>query len=239
MKPIRIFRHIRCEGPGYFATFLENYNIPYQFVCIDAGETPPTQIDDVSGLVFMGGPMSANDDLPWIHQELGLIQQAVANNLPVLGHCLGGQFISKALGGEISANPVKEIGWLPVQKITNSHADDWLDGLTKENTLFHWHGETFSIPEGATPILKSQHCAHQGFVIGNTLALQCHVEITADMVREWANLYQDELTSPTETVQSLEDMASNLDKRIEGLQRVADVLYRHWLKPILQPGKIS
>lgn len=234
MKPIRIFRHISCEGPGYFASFLKNYNIPYQLVCIDAGETPPTQIDDISGLVFMGGPMSANDDLPWIHQELELIQRAVANNLPVLGHCLGGQFISKALGGIISANPVKEIGWLPVQKLANPQADDWLDGLIKENTLFHWHGETFSIPEGATPILKSQHCAHQGFVIGNTLALQCHVEITADMVREWATLYQDELSSPTETVQSLEDMVSNLDKRIEDLQNVADVLYRRWLRPILQ-----
>jgi GMP synthase-like glutamine amidotransferase len=234
MKPIRIFRHIRCEGPGYFATFLENYNIPYELVCIDAGETPPAQIDDVSGLVFMGGPMSANDNLPWIAQELELIQQATANNLPVLGHCLGGQFISKALGGKISANPVKEIGWLPVQKIANPHADDWLNGLNEKNTLFHWHGETFSIPEGATPILKSQHCAHQGFVIGNTLALQCHIEMTADMVREWANLYQDELTTPAETVQSLEGIVSNLDKRIEELQSVANALYRHWVRPILQ-----
>ncbi len=233
MKPIRIFRHISCEGPGYFATFLENYNIPYELVCIDAGEAPPAQIDDVSGLVFMGGPMSANDNLPWIHQELALIRQAASNNLPMLGHCLGGQLISKALNGTISTNPVKEIGWLPVQKIANPQADDWLNGLSEENTLFHWHGETFSIPNGGTPILKSKHCTHQGFIMGNTLALQCHVEITADMVREWADLYQGELAHPTDTIQSREDMVLNLDKKIEDLQKVADALYWRWLRSIL------
>jgi len=169
MKPIRIFRHIACEGPGYFGHFLQNYNIPFELVCIDTGESPPPQIDDVSALVFMGGPMSVNDDIEWIQQELTLIQQAVAADLPVLGHCLGGQLISKALGGSISANPVKEIGWLPVQKIPGAVADDWLAEFTDNSCLFHWHGETFSIPDTATAILRSEHCAHQGFALAQRL----------------------------------------------------------------------
>ena len=176
--------------------------------------------------------MSVNDEMPWIKQELDLIKDAVDADLPVLGHCLGGQLISKALGSTISANPVKEIGWLPVQKIKNEQAEDWLSGLPGETTMFHWHGETFSIPNGATAILKSQHCAHQGFVIGNTLGLQCHVEMTIPMVNEWATLYKDELAQPSGTIQSYEDMISGLENKVENLQNAADALYQRWLKPV-------
>jgi len=232
MKPIRIFRHIECEGPGYFAEVLNHYTIPYELVCIDKGEIPPPQIDDISGLVFMGGSMSVNDDLPWIEQELILIRKAVDYNLPVLGHCLGGQLISKALKGRISANPVKEIGWLPVKKIAGVLTDEWLGGITDETTMFHWHGETFSIPDGATAILKSQHCDHQGFVIGNTLALQCHIEMTSPMVREWASLYKNELAQPGDTIQSNEEMTFDLDEKVKNLQKAANILYERWLKPI-------
>ncbi len=233
MKPIRIFVHIACEGPGYFATLLENYNIPFEQVRIDAGERPPTQIDDVSALVFMGGPMSVNDDIEWIPQELALIQKAVDANLPVLGHCLGGQLISKALDGEITANPVKEIGWFPVQSIPGPQADHWLQDFADDSMLFHWHGETFSIPEGATAILRSEQCAHQGFVIGNTLALQCHIEMTGTMVREWTALYKDELTDPATSVQSQKEITGNLEERIKQLHNAADSLYRRWLQPLI------
>lgn len=233
MKPVRIFRHITCEGPGYFAEVLDHYSIPYELIRIDKGENLPSDISGISGLVFMGGPMSVNDDLPWIQQELEIIRNAVASDIPVLGHCLGGQLISKALGGSITANPVKEIGWLPVQKINNNQSDDWLKDFKNNTSLFHWHGETFSIPEGATAILKSQHCEHQGFVIGNTLALQCHVEMTAPMVSEWAQLYKDELSSPSDTVQSPEDMVADLEIKIEALQETANSLYQRWLLPFL------
>lgn len=232
MKPIRIFRHIACEGPGYFATFLENYNIPFELVCIDAGESPPPQIDDVSALVFMGGSMSVNDNLDWVSQELTLIKKAIAADLPVLGHCLGGQLISKALGGSIGTNPIKEMGWLPIQKINNKPAEDWLENIDDNCLAFHWHGETFSIPAAATPILKSHHCKHQGFVIGNTLALQCHVEMTSEMVREWSHLYKKELAEPSDTIQAPEIMVTDLDNKIRQLQHTADALYRRWLRPI-------
>jgi GMP synthase-like glutamine amidotransferase len=233
MKHVLIFRHITCEGPGYFAEVLEHYNISFKLIRIDQDETPPSRIDDASALVFMGGPMSVNDNLPWINQELELIRQAVDVDLPVLGHCLGGQLIAKALGGTISANPVKEIGWLPVQKIHSELSDDWLQDISDKTTLFHWHGETFSIPDGATAILKSQHCAHQGFVIGNTLALQCHVEMTVPMVSEWATLYEDELANPSETIQNREEMISGLDEKVANLQETANAIYRRWLKPLL------
>lgn len=233
MKPIRIFRHITCEGPGYFADTLDRYGLPYELIAIDQGDTVPTRVDDVSALVFMGGSMSVNDDLPWIQRELEAIRNAVAIDMPVLGHCLGGQLISKALGGKVTANPVKEIGWLPVQKLANPAANDWLEGIADDSVLFHWHGETFTIPEGATPIMKSAHCANQAFALGNTLGLQCHVEMTEEMVREWARVGLHELAHTSATVQSLETMTSDITHKISQLQQVADRLYRRWLRPLL------
>jgi len=234
MKPLYIFRHIDCEGPGYLAAVLARHNLPWQLIAIDAGDAVPDSIGHCAGLVFMGGSMSVNDPLPWIGRELDLIRQAQAVDMPVLGHCLGGQLVSKALGGEITRNPVKEIGWHPVRRCADATAQRWLHGLPDAATLFHWHGETFSIPAGAECILASEHCAHQAFAIGNTLALQCHVEMLAPMVGEWAQRYRHELESPGPAVQSTAQMTHDLDARIRGAQQVADMLYERWLQPLLE-----
>jgi len=233
MRPLTVFRHISCEGPGYLAEVLERQAIPYRLIKIDANEPVPDSIEDSAGLVFMGGPMSVNDPLPWIEPELALIRMAQDRGLPVLGHCLGGQLIARALGGTISANPVTEIGWHPVRSASTAAADDWLRGIPAEPTLFHWHGETFSIPEGAELILENDNCVHQAFALGNTLALQCHVEMTAPMVSEWAALYKDELQAVTATVQSEEQMTTQLAEKVSAAQQVADRLYQRWLAPIL------
>jgi len=233
MKPLYIFRHIEYEGPGFLGEVLSRLAIPGQLIAIDRNDAIPATVDGSSGLVFMGGPMSVNDPLPWIGQELDLIRQAHARGLPVLGHCLGGQLICKALGGTVSANPVREIGWHPVRKLSNDAAHSWLDGLPASMELFHWHGETFSVPEGAELLLESDFCARQAFAAGNTLALQCHVEMTAPMVREWASLYRRELDDPSPAVQSGMAMTENLEQRITTLQGIAERLYRRWLKPLL------
>jgi GMP synthase-like glutamine amidotransferase len=233
MKPLYIFRHIECEGPGFLGEVLSRFAIPGQLIAIDRNDAIPATVDGCSGLVFMGGPMSVNDPLPWIGQELDLIRQAHARGLPVLGHCLGGQLICKALGGTVSANPVREIGWHPVRKLSNDAAQSWLDGLPANMELFHWHGETFSVPEGAEILLESDFCARQAFASGNTLALQCHVEMTAPMVREWASLYRRELDDPSPAVQSGIAMTEHLEQRITALQGIAERLYRRWLKPLL------
>ena len=233
MRPLTIFRHIACEGPGYLAEILERHAVPWRLVRVDEGESIPDTLDDCSGLVFMGGPMSVNDSAPWIEQELALIRLAQAAGMPVLGHCLGGQLISKALGGAVGANPVKEIGWHSVRKSKTSVAARWLTGLPDEIMLFHWHGETFSIPEGAEVILENDHCAHQAFALGNTLALQCHIEMMEPMVSEWAALYEHELQQTGNSVQSAAQMTTDLPAKISAAQQVADHVYLHWLSPLL------
>jgi len=182
MKPVRIFRHIACEGPGYLGSLLDAQHIPYEIIAIDANEAIPGQLDDISGLVFMGGSMSVNDSFPWIEQELQLIRAARKLDLPMLGICLGSQLIAKALGGTVSKGNGMELGWAPVQKCHPVQQDGWFDELEDSFRVFHWHGEKFSLPEGTTLLLSSDCYPHQAFAIGNTLALQFHLEMTADMV---------------------------------------------------------
>jgi GMP synthase-like glutamine amidotransferase len=182
----------------------------------------------------MGGPMSVNDNLPWIEKELHLIRAAVQINMPVLGHCLGGQLIGKALGGEVVSNGVKEIGWLPVEKIDNPQSRHWLASLPQCFEAFHWHGETFSIPRGATNVLSSEHCRHQAFAIDNTLAMQCHIEMTETMVQQWTAHNRQELVEGVETIQSAQAMEYQLTQRIAQLQMIAEPVYERWLQPVMR-----
>jgi GMP synthase-like glutamine amidotransferase len=137
------------------------------------------------------------------------------------------------LDGQVTANEVKEIGWLEVNKTQNSAAEDWLAGLPEKFLAFHWHGETFSIPRGANNILRSDHCAHQAFVMDNILAMQCHIEMQTEMIGQWAELYAHELTAPHQTVQSAGEMCRELDQRVQALQSIATPIYERWLRPLL------
>jgi len=231
-KEILIFRHFPTEGPGYFARFLDRQGIPHRTLKIDEGEPVPESIADIPGLVLMGGPMSVNDSLPWIPKVLRLIRAAVAADIPVLGHCLGGQLISKALGGTVGRNPVKEIGWGEVLIADNPVARRWFGPGIERFESFHWHGETFSIPPGATHILRSRYCRNQAFVIGKSLGLQCHIEMTPELVRAWARHGAAEIARalPAAAVQRPAQMLISLPERAARLNRIADVLYTRWVQ---------
>ena len=227
MNPIAIFRHVSTEGPGYLARFLDAHHIPWQLICIDAGEVVPASCAAYSGLVFMGGPMSVNDDLPWIAQELELIRDAVSRDVPVLGHCLGGQLMSRALGGAVGRNPVKEIGWGEVTVADNETARSWF-GDAASFDAFHWHGETFSLPQGAVHLLSSAHCLNQAWALGRHLALQCHVEMTDELIASWCVAGADELAA-SHTVQTADAMQRQAEMKLPQLHRVAERLYARWL----------
>jgi GMP synthase-like glutamine amidotransferase len=231
MRPVAIFRHSPTEGPGYLATFLDRHRVPWRLVAVDQGEPVPTELPEFSGLVFMGGPMSVNDALPWIPPELDLIRRAVAADVPVLGHCLGGQLMSKALGGAVDRNPVKEIGWGEVRVLDNATARDWVGPELNSFVSFHWHGESFTIPEGATRIMESAWCPNQAFVLGRHLAMQCHVEMTEELVRSWCRFGAREIAaSRGPSVQSAQAMRRNMETRIAALHGMAERLYKRWIE---------
>jgi GMP synthase-like glutamine amidotransferase len=234
MKPVAIFRHSNTEGPGYFATFLDARRIPWTLVKVDAGERVPVDPRDFSGLAFMGGPMSVNDDLPWIPKVLGLVNKAVDAGIPVLGHCLGGQLIAKALGGKVTRNAVKEIGWGAVTVEDNNQAREWF-GATREFSGFHWHGETFTIPPKAVRIAASPHCENQAFALGKHLGMQCHVEMTPELVRAWCEDWEKEGVGKLgPSVQTPRQMVERLDERVRSLNDIAARVYERWIEGLKQ-----
>ncbi len=247
MRPVAIFRHFPSEGPGYFATFLDALRIPWTLIAIDRNEpvpllsargkpadrdgTFPTPFP-YSGLCFMGGPMSVNDPLPWIDDACALIRQAVAAGVPVIGHCLGSQLLAKALGGKVGPNPVKEIGWGDIQAIPGDASSRWLGDIAAA-PVFHWHGETFTLPAGAERLAQSAACANQMFALGPHLGMQCHVEMTPEMIAEWCSAWPAEvagLPALPDSVQTPAQMQADTPRQLPAMRALADRLYGEWIK---------
>jgi GMP synthase-like glutamine amidotransferase len=232
VKPVAVFRCSQTEGPGHFATFLDAHRVPWTLVALDAGGAVPASSAPYAGLAFMGGPMSANDELAWIGPALALMRDAVGRGVPVIGHCLGGQMLARALGGRVTPNPVKEIGWGSVRVEDNATAREWFGPELDEFMAFQWHGETFSIPPGAQRILTGEHCPNQAYVADDRhLGMQCHVEMTPGMIAAWiesgAGEIEEARASPA--VQPAGRIAAESAARLPDLGAVAERLYGRWL----------
>lgn len=231
MNPVAIFRHSPTENPGYFAIFLEARRIPWRLIPLDAGAIVPASADAYSGLCFMGGAMSVNDDLPWIPPACALIRDAVDKNIPVLGHCLGGQLMSKALGGVVNKNPAQEIGWHTIDGGTNAASRHWLGGYAgKALEVFQWHGETFSLPEGATLIAGNAACPRQMFALGQHFAMQCHTEMLPEIISAWCEHWDKEADASQPTVQTPATIAEQQPTRLPLMRKIADQIYGVWVK---------
>lgn len=176
--------------------------------------------------------MSVNDPLPWIPAILALIRQAVGCDIPIIGHCLGGQLLAKALGGEVTRNPVAEIGWQPVSINQDApQLGEWLDAPA-DFPAFHWHRETFSLPPGSTRLMSSPHCANQAFCVGPHLGMQCHVEMTPLLIQSWNQEWAKEACpSPEEPAiqKSLEQLAE-IPGKLPVMRDMARQLYEHWIR---------
>jgi len=236
MNPVAIFRHSITEGPGYFATVLERHQVPWRLIKTDEGEMVPADCTGYSGLAFMGGPMSVNDDLPWIAPVLALIRDAVLADVPVIGHCLGGQLMARALGGVVTRNPVKEIGWGTVAVLPLAESRGWFGDCTSFES-FHWHGETFTIPPGAVRLAASEYCLNQMFALGKHLGMQCHIEMTPALIADWCKDWDNEVRSlaqRTASVQSPNDMLADVEQKTARLHAMADQLYAVWMRGLLR-----
>lgn len=227
MQPVAIFRFSPTEGPGYLAQWIDARGLPRRLIALDEGEAVPSDARAFSGIAMMGGSMSANDDLPWNAPLLGLLRGALAADVPILGHCLGGQLLAKALGATVTRAAEPEIGWGEVNVLAAAGAA-WF-GRRDSFTTFQWHYEVFALPAGATRILTNAHNPNQAFSLGKHLGLQGHVEMTRPMVEAWCRSGAAELPSrSTASTQGRDDICSELERRLAALSRVADDVYAHW-----------
>lgn len=231
MKPVLVLEHQAPENVAYLGTWLKGNNIPFTIYNADREKEFPQSIEPYSALAVMGGAMSANDPLLTNRQAEILILQAMYRDIPVIGHCLGGQLMAKALGGTITKSPKPEIGWNHIQYANNESSVEWF-GNDPTDKVIHWHYESFSIPTGATLLASSEACPNQAFSIGKHLAMQFHIEIDEPKINNWVNDEDEQwevakqYNSVQDKFQILNEIPSNLKKH----QSTANSIYSNWLK---------
>jgi GMP synthase-like glutamine amidotransferase len=239
MKPVLILQHQLPENAAYLTTWLVQHGVEYQVVNAGAGEQFPDSIDAYAALAVMGGGMSANDDLASNRQAEQLIVQAMNQDIPVIGHCLGGQLMSRALGAKVTVAAIPEIGWQPIKYADHDLARQWF-GSEPTDTVIHWHYDTFSIPLGATLLASSPNCANQAWGIGPHLAMQFHIEINEPKIDSWVAEDDDKWMAARalfESAQSRQTILTRTADHIVQHQRTADNIYTHWLSTTAWAGK--
>jgi|SRR5581483_1262362 len=195
MSHVTCFQHIDCEGPGSLAEVFKSHRIEMEILKPFKGDAVPDRIGD--GLVVLGGPMGVYEEkkFPWMTAELKAIRKCLDASLPVLGICLGSQMLAHAAGGQVFRGAQPEVGWFPIQLTPDGQFDPLLLEVPKTFEAFHWHGDTFTLPSGAVRLAGNEYYPNQIFKTGrNAYGFQCHLEVTGEMVKNWAALYAKELT---------------------------------------------
>ncbi len=181
---IHYFQHVPFEGLGTIQKWIESHGHLLSVTQFFHDDTLP-KIDKIDWLIMMGGPMGVYDEniFPWLAKEKEFISEAIRQNKKVLGICLGAQLIASALGVKVYPNAQKEIGWFPVRVTPDGKSSNLFKNIPQQFTAFHWHGDTFDLPEGAHWLAESEACKHQAFSFDkHVLGLQFHLEVERNNV---------------------------------------------------------
>lgn len=232
MKPILILQNLSTDGPGYLARWLQQRGVPFDLRNNERGDALPSDMAGHAGLALLGGEMSVNDPLPSLRQAERLILDAMDRGRPVIGHCLGGQLMAKALGRRVGPSPAPEIGWQPIDFEPVAEAQAWF-GPLRSAIVFQWHYESFELPPGATWLARSAACPNQAFSIGPHLGMQFHIEVDADKVAVWAAessaTWDDVQRRHPASVQGAQALREGLTRELPAHQALADQVYGRWL----------
>ena len=219
------FQHVPFEGLGSIGPWLKAAGYEVTKTRFFESAALP-DINEIDLLVVMGGPMSVNDEnaFSWLVPEKGFIHDFIKKGKPVLGICLGAQLVANAMGAAVYRNTLKEIGWIPIQGVSTTGSSNFSFPSSLE--VFHWHGETFDLPAGATLLARSEGCENQAFQIGRSvIGLQFHLETTPESIQEIVSNCRDELI-PSQFVQTADQILSAKSEKFESINLIMnDVLY--------------
>ena len=188
MSDVLVVQNTRIESSGYLGELLSSDG--FDITSINAKhETIPNK--KFSLVVILGAPESANDDFPYLIEEQKLIKNSVNDHIPVLGICLGSQLIAKTFGAKVYTGSTKEIGFY--HDLMFSNDSKLFGGFKNPFTVFHWHGDTFDLPTGATRLALSENYPNQAFQYTSAIGLQFHLEVNEQMVNLWLDKTEEKL----------------------------------------------
>ena len=180
-------QHVPFENPGSILTWAKKQGYVLTNTQLYKNDSFPKQ-QDFDWLVIMGGPMNIYDEenYPWLAEEKAFIQEAITSGKVIIGLCLGGQLLAEVIGGKVTQNPVKEIGWFPIHLSEEARSSPLFSFFPAEPMVFQWHGDTFStLPEGAICLAESKACQHQAFVYRKRVfGFQYHLENTLSIIKD-------------------------------------------------------
>ena len=210
-----VLRHEPFEHLGLIGKYLQSQGVVATYH--DLNDPIPSM--DYTAIIVLGGPMSANDPIPGLADELRVIERALQRGTPLLGICLGSQLIAKALGARVYRNDTLEIGWAPVHLT----GDSIFRGIDSPATFFHWHGETFDLPNGAERLAWSERTRNQAFRFGSKVyGLQFHPEVDAAMIEDWSR-------QPV-NCGDVATLPEPIDARAHDQEKYSDLLVKNWLE---------
>lgn len=230
---VLVLQHTLEDGPGYLGHWLDAQGLRWHAPCAEAGHAYPESVRGYRALAVLGGAWSANDDRPSLRHAEHLIREADALGIPVIGHCLGGQLLARALGGQVKTLPEPEIGWLPIAVSADEEAQAWL-GPPGGAMVYQWHYDSFVVlPPGARALATSMVCAHQAFALRQHLGMQFHIEITPAKIDDWlahpGTGYAPALARCPHSVQSDVAMRAATANHLAGSEAMARRIYARWL----------
>jgi GMP synthase (glutamine-hydrolysing) len=235
---VLVLQHIACEPPGVFEDVLRERAVELHRVELDEGEQLPDW-RAFDAIVAMGGPMSVNDDaeLPWLAEEKRTIGEAVREGTPYWGVCLGVQLLAASLGARVYPGPEPEVGLLPVDLTDQGRADPVFGSVPRDLVTLQWHGDTFDLPTGAVRLASSPAYANQAFRFERAYGVQFHLEVSAEMAREWADV--------PEYVASLERtlgadgapaFLAAIEQNADAMRSQGRTLFERWLDRVALAG---
>jgi GMP synthase-like glutamine amidotransferase len=221
---VLVLQHDPDDGPGYLGDALRRRDARLTIIRLDKGEAI-TYLSAYDMLLVMGGTMNVyqEEKYPWLAEETLTIQEAVEADKPVLGVCLGGQLLAKALGAPVRIGAAREVGLIPVTLTPQGKADPLFEGLEQVEAV-EWHDDTFDIPSEAAALACSEGCANQAFRFRQrAYGLQFHPEVSPEMLTEWIKAEGDPAVDRSSFQRALET-------NVETLQRQADRLIANFIR---------
>ena len=235
---VLVLQHIACEPPGVYEDVLRERGATLHRVEVDAGEELPDW-RELSAIVAMGGPMSANDDadLPWLREEKAFIADAVRASMPYWGVCLGVQLLAASLGARVYAGAEPEVGVLPVELTEEGRRDPVFAALPPSLPALQWHGDTFDLPAGAVRLAGSPAYPNQAFRFDHAYGVQFHLEVSSGMAREWMDV--PEYANALERTIGGETLLRAVDESAAEMLEHGRALFGRWLDFVVRTSSFN